>query len=374
MTLYFNYPVLRQALIMTLLQRFRLFFSPDSVFSTSVDTTVSMAPMSASTVPVFQPPNALAVHNLPPDYVPEPLPSWFTNEESLRDEGVLFGLSDARPDGKLAQIRAFFARQVAPLDKLVDEQIEKIGELNLFIEQRENRIITLQNHVSDLQTSQPTRNNLIRTVVSLLLSVGMCVSNYYLIDETLHPIFPNRWIAVGVFLAGMFNLFGKTSFFYEEGTRLSRRRILAEVGLPLTASVFVLVQALQTQSTGQAIALFAFVFLLFLLAGKLLLSTLTTVQIDLAAIQSNQQLTLTKAQSLPAWEAEIDRLSHEVDAIRAQKWPIVNVLNHSQAEIIRLNTRRDELVNLFMSEFELARSLRDRLTEQQRKLIMNYEQ
>ncbi len=359
---------------MTLLHRFRHFFLRNSVSPAPIDAMVSMAPMPIPTVSVSQPPTALAVHNSSPAYIPEPLPSWFTDEESLRDEGVLFGLSDARPDGKLAQIRAFFARQAAPLNELVDGQTEKIGELNLFIEQRENRITTLRDQISDLQVRRPTQNNLIRTGVSLLLSVGMCVSNFYLIDETLHPIFPNRWIAVGVFLAGMFNLFGQTSLFYEENARLSGRRILAELSLPLAASVFILVQALQTQSASQAIALFAFVFFLFLLAGKLLLSTLTILQTDLATIQANQQLALTKAQSLPAWEVEIDRLTCEIDAIRAKKWPIINILSHSQAEMIRLNTRRDELVNLFMSEFELARSLRDRLTEQQRKLIMNYEQ
>ncbi|GAB3794368.1 hypothetical protein GCM10028819_07840 [Spirosoma humi] len=305
-----------------------------------------------------------------PVYTPEPLPEWLADQDSLRDEGVLFGLSEARPDGKISQIRAFFSRQTAPLTELADENTERIGELNLFIEQRENRIISLRNQINELVDREPRPNNLIRTLVSLILSLGVCVGNFYLIDETLRPLFPNRLIAVGIFLAGMFNLFSRTSFLYEAGAGLSVRRILAETGLPLAASVFVFVQALQSQSMGQAIALFAFVFFLFLLAGNLFLSNLVTLQTDLANMGAHRRWLQAKAQSLPVWEAEIERLSREVDSLRVQKWPFVTTLNHVQAQITHWNTRRDELVNLFVSEFELARSLRDRLSEQQRKSIL----
>ena len=206
--------------------------------------------------------------------------------------------------------------------------------------------------------------------MSLALSVVLCIGNFYLIDETLRPAFANRWVAVGVFIAGMFNLFGRTSFFYETDTRLTGRRLVEEISLPLATSIFVLVQALQSQSIGQAIGLFVFIFFLFLLAGKLVLSTLTSLQTDVSTIQRNRQLFIYKAQNLPRWESEIERLSQEIDGIRAQKWSIVTALNHLQAEMTRLNTQRDGLVNLFISEFELARSLRNRLTEQQRNSIM----
>lgn len=302
----------------------------------------------------------------------ESLPYWLTDEDALRDEGVLFGLSDAGPDEKVAEIRAYFGRQVAPLDRQIEQHTEKIGELNLLIEQWESRMVALRKKCDDLLYRELTPTHLLRTVVSLLLSLGMCIGNFYLIDQTLQPSFANHWIAVGVFLAGMFNLLSRTSFFYEETTRLTARRFVEEVGLPLAASVFILAQALKTQSTGEAIALVVFVFFLFLLAGKLLLATLTTLQNGLTASQSNRQLLSDKAHKLPVWEADADRLEREIDAVRAQKWPIVTALNHLNANRTQLNTRRDQLVNLFLSEFELARSLRDRLPEQERKLMTDY--
>ncbi len=309
---------------------------------------------------------------LSPVSQPSQLPDWVTDDESIRDEGVLFGLSDASPDGKLAQIRAVFAQQTAPLDEAIEQHSERIAEFNMFIEQRQNQIFSLRDQLLALQNSQPAPGNLIRTVASLCLSVIMCVGNFFLIDVMLYPSFPNRWVAIGVFLAGMFNLFGRTSFFYETDSKLSGRRIVEEVGMPLATSVFVLVQSLQTQSIGASIGLFVFVFFMFLLSGKLLLSTLTGLQSELRILEQNRQLIVSKEQHIPALSAEIARLEREVDTIRAQKWPIVTTLNHIEANLSQLNAQRDRLVNLFLSEFELARSIRDRLTEQQRKLMMDY--
>jgi len=349
---------------MTLTNRLRSFFLRTSSSPVPLDSVVvPLARLAPQTLILPEQPSTI-------HYSPEPLPGWLADEESLRDEGVLFGLSDARPDSKLAQIRAYFGQQSAPIEEQIEQHTEKIGELNLFIEQRENRITTLRDQISDLNDNQPVPNNLVRHLVSLALSVVLCIGNFYLIDETLRPAFANRWIAVGVFIAGMFNLFGRTSFFYETNTRLTGRRLVEELSLPLATSIFVLVQALQSQSIGQAIGLFVFVFFLFLLAGKLVLSTLTSLQTDVSTIQRNHQLSINKNQNLPRWETDIERLSQEIDGIRAQKWSIVTVLNHLQAEMTRLNTQRDGLVNLFISEFELARSLRNRLTEQQRNSIM----
>ncbi|WP_223833896.1 hypothetical protein [Spirosoma profusum] len=326
--------------------------------------------MPTDVAPVKQDVAATFLPALPVTLAPsEPLPDWLADEESLRDEGVLFGLSDARPDGKVAQIRAFFGQQSAPLEESIHQYTEQIGEINQFINERETRIATLRHQLDELRNAQPASTNLIRTAASLLLLEVMCVGTFFLVDETLRPAFPNRWVAVGVFLAGMFNLAGRTSFFYETGTRLTARRLIEEVGLPLAASVFILVQALETKSTVQAVGLFLFVFFLFLLGGKLLLTTLTSLQNDINVVLANRRLLVRKQEDVPRLEAEINQLVREVDGLRTQKWPFVTSLNQTEARRVQLNTQRDRLVNLFISEFELARSLRERLPESQREAM-----
>ncbi|QJW89630.1 hypothetical protein HNV11_09665 [Spirosoma taeanense] len=356
---------------MTLLNRFFSLFRPSSspALLNSVEST------NAIESPALPEP----VNNQPPVYVPdldvtlEPLPNWLTDEETLRDEGVLFGLSDAGPDEKIAAIQSYFGQQTAPLASMIELYTDEINTLEEQIEKFENQITKLRSRIDQLYDQQPATANLVRTLAGLGLSLLMCIGNFYLIDETLRPAFSNQWIAIGVFLAGMFNLFGPMSFFYEEDTRLTGRRLLAEVSLPLASAGFIFAQALQTQSVGMASALFVFVFVLFLLAGKLLLSMLTSLRNDLSLLQANRRLMGQKQQQPPVWERQIEQFHRDAAALRTQRQPILMARTLAQAKLTRLNVRRDGLVNLFLSEFELARSLRDRLTEQQRNVLMNYE-
>ena len=354
---------------MTLIQRLRQFFFRNAASSPLVTPSTGSVGIKAQK-PIIQVENEPAMADRLYSQ-PAPLPDWLLDEDVLRDEGVLFGLSDASPDRKTAQIRAAFAQQSAPLEREIEHCTKRISAFNRIIEQHENQLVNLRDQVTNAQNSQPTPHTIIRTVVGLGLSVVMGIGNFYLVDEALRPAFPNRWIAVGIFLSGMFNLFGRTSFFYETDSRLSGSRIIEEIGLPLAASLFVFIQSLQTQSTGPATGLFVFIFFAFLLSGKLLLSTLTALQHDLAAIRQNQRSLADQARDLPIWQSELDRIERAVDTIQAQKQPVVTVLTHTETDLAQLMAQRDQLINLFLSEFELARSLRERLTEQQRDAIFN---
>lgn len=323
---------------------------------------------AAPDLPVSVPQSALPAV---PVSAPEEIPAWLEDEDLLRDEGVIFGLSDAKPEEKIAAIRTYFVHRCADLERDIERFNEKIGELNLFIEQKENRIGELDHRRHELTTRQPDDHQLPRTMTGLVLSTVMCVGNYFLIEETLRPAFEqSRLISVGVFLAGMFNLFSRTSFFHESGSPTSRRRLLEEIGLPLAAALFVFAQAVQRQPFMQAIALLVFVFFLFLLSGKLLLGTLTVLRNDLRIYFRNKNLKIEQQTSAVQWETEIEALRKEIDSLRVQKWQIIPDLNRSEAEFSRMNARRDMLIKLFESEYNLARTLKNQLTERQRQSIL----
>lgn len=294
-------------------------------------------------------------------------PTWLEDETLLRDEGVIFGLSESKSEEKVAIIRNYFVHQTADWEREVERHAEKIQELNLFIEQKENRITELKEKCSDLEgRNHDGEHQLPRTIVGLAFSAAMCVGNYFLIDDTLRPLYPNsQWIAVGVFLAGMFNLFGRVSLFHDTESTVSWRRMLEEVGMPFAAALFVFVQAIQNQGVWRAGALFVFVFFLFLFAGKLLLSNITVLRNDLKIWLTGANLKKEKSAKTETWDGEVARLTAEIDALRVQKWQILPNLNKAEAEVTRLNARRDALIKLFESEFYLARQLRDRLTDKQ---------
>nr|WP_299418746.1 hypothetical protein [uncultured Emticicia sp.] len=301
------------------------------------------------------------------------IPFWLENEDALRDEGVIFGLSEAKAEEKIGAIRNFFAHQTADIEKTVEYHSEKIDEINLFIEQKETRINELNEKVLVLEKLKRTDHQLPRTFIGILLSLAMCIGNYYLIDESIQTNFPRNHyvIALGVFLAGMFNLFNSKSLFHEKESSISWRQLLEEVGMPLAASVFVFVQSLtsfessQNQTLLRSFALFYFVLFLFLFAGKLFLSNLTVLKTDSRTWFDNLRLQKDKINKTQEWEHEITKLKTKIDDQRVEKWKIVDILKLPEAELKRLNERREMLIKLFESEFNLARSYREKLTSKQ---------
>lgn len=299
------------------------------------------------------------------------MPYWLADEDTLRDEGVLFGLSESEPTAKTESIHNFFQHQATQHERDIEQQNERIQELNLFIGQKESRIEELRTKLKGLDDARPEgEHQLPRTLVGLLLSIAMCVGNYYLVEETLRPAFASSsFVALGVFLAGMFNLFGRMSLFHDTESRVSWRRLLEEVGMPLAAALFVFAQALQTQTGWQAIALFIFVFFLFLFTGKLFLSNITVLRNDLRLWLTARRGRRDSANNAQLWEEEIEYLDQEINGLRVQKWQVLREQGTSESERARLHARRDMLIKLFESEFSLARSMRGRLSERQLREI-----
>jgi hypothetical protein len=349
---------------------------PDSgpVAGSSADVRVAIP---ATPDPALSPPTA--------DWQNEP--AWLTDEDVLRDEGVIYGLSMARADEKVAMIRAWFEYQTAELSQQIEDAHVRISEYNLFIEQTENQINELRYRTEELTNQSLTEHQLPRTIVGLGLSVAMCAANFFLIDEALRPAFPaNRGVAVGVWLAGLFGSFSRTSLFHEN-TPVSLRRLVAEAGLPMAAALFLLAQVIAHQppnaasdsvpafasSAGlaSAFALFGFVLMLFLLGGKWLLANLTGLKNDLRASQINRRLRHDQRDKPAMWEQQRQQLEQKISALRVKKWELMPALNRAEAERNRQHARRDMLIRLFESEFHLARSLRDRLPETDRLTILN---
>jgi hypothetical protein len=200
----------------------------------------------------------------------------------------------------------------------------------------------------------------------------MCAGNFFLIKESLKPSFAeNTWIALGVFLAGMFSFFGRNSMFNDKDSKVSRRAMLEEVGLPFAAALFIFAHVLPYQGIWQATTLFLFVFFLFLFGGKLFLSNITVLRNDLHALFNTKRKAQERIENTRNWESEIQIRQEEIDALRVKKWQILREQSQSEAERDRIYARRDMLVRLFESEFFLARYMKNQLTNKQLQDIRN---
>jgi hypothetical protein len=295
------------------------------------------------------------------------IPYWLEDEDTLRDEGVLFGLSESDPTEKTDIIHKYFSHLAAGHLSSIEQHNERIQELNLFIGQKSNRLQELENKLKALVvTKSNSQHQLPRTLIGLSLSIAMCIGNFFLIKESLKPAFADSsWIALGVFLAGMFSLFGRMSLFHDTESMVSWRSLLEETGLPFAAALFVFANVLPYQGIWQAVALFVFVFFLFLFAGKLFLSTVTLLRNDLQvwfSIKQDKQYFVNNSKS---WEDEMQVLQAEVDQLRIKKWQVLREQGQAETERDRIYARRDMLIKLFESEFSLARRMKNQLTNKQ---------
>ncbi|CAG5070454.1 hypothetical protein DYBT9623_03000 [Dyadobacter sp. CECT 9623] len=298
------------------------------------------------------------------------IPYWLEDEDMLRDEGVLFGLSESDPNEKTDIIQKYFSNLSAEHIANIEQQNERIQELNLFIGQKNNRIEELQEKLKNPADKLAGEHHLPRTLIGISLCIAMCIGNFFLIRESLKPAFAdNSWIALGVFLAGMFSLFGKISLFHDTESKVTWKSLLEEVGLPFAAALFVFANVITYQTWWQAFALFIFVFFLFLFAGKLLLSNITVLRKDLQSWLNIRNDRRDYRDNTSNWEADCQVLQEEIDELRVKKWQVLREQSASETERDRLFAKRDMLIKLFESEFFLARRMKNELTTRQLNLI-----
>ncbi|MGX5857700.1 hypothetical protein ACWKW6_28845 [Dyadobacter jiangsuensis] len=298
------------------------------------------------------------------------IPYWLEDEDTLRDEGVLFGLSESDPHEKTDIIHKYFSNLAASHLANIEEHNERIQELNLFIGQKQNRIDELQERLKTPGARAEGEHHLPRTLIGITLCAAMCVGNFFLIRESLKPAFAdNSWIALGVFLAGMFSLFGRISLFHDTDSKVTWKSLLEEIGLPFAAALFVFANVITYQTWWQAFALFVFVFFLFLFAGKLLLSNITVLRNDLQVWLNIRRDRHDFVENNYNWESECQTLQEEIDDLRVKKWQVLREQSHAETERDRLFAKRDMLIKLFESEFYLARRMKNELTTRQLNLI-----
>jgi hypothetical protein len=299
-------------------------------------------------------------------------PHWLLNEDALRDEGVIFGLTETKAEEKIKIIEALFSQKAVASVKKKEELSEKIGELNLLIEKHHGRIEAIIAKSDDRIKKSYEEENVVRVSMGLLLSLGMCAGNYFLISQSLKGSFPENhdWISWGIFLTGMFSLYRPISVLHSTTSTLNWKTALEEFGLPLAASAFVFVQTIGNQPFYKSLALFFFVLFMFVVSGKIVLSSIAKLKSECGAFSRNWQLKIDKKNADTIWQTEKEVFEKAIDDLRIEKWKILPEMNRLEAEILKINGEKDTLIHIFQSEFQLAQSFKTKLSGHQIKNIV----
>lgn len=267
--------------------------------------------------------------------IPLPQVDWIADEEALRDEAVIHGLL-----GLAVENNAKFEAIDAYFDQVVARFRHKAQQIDNALQHHQQELARLQKQSAELteqhaQTEAPDSSHAAerfsagRYLVGLLLAITICVTNWWLLSEyvPLHFSEPGI-IAVAVMLAGFFVVFEPKSILYvsddtgeAERAELWKVRLL-EFGMPLAAAALFVSWGVPASRWPYGIALFAYVFLLFLFSGKLLLTSVSQISVIRQHIErhwhertrrkkSGDAFAHLRSERIPAVEREIERLQRE---------------------------------------------------------------
>lgn len=79
---------------------------------------------------------------------------------------------------------------------------------------------------------------------------------------------------------------------------------------------------------------------------------------------------MDKQKTVGGLEKEIEEIRLKMDELRVEKWKIIPELSEAEGRVSQWNGRKDSLIQLFQSEFKLARSYRDKMSQSQIKRIV----
>lgn len=289
-----------------------------------------------------------------------PTRSWIENRGLLRDEATVLGLAGLEEglEHKVEVIRTHFEEKKAEVQRRREQIGQKLKQIEKRRSKAKEKIDRLQERIQDppvpeMPQSGGDRRFFLRYAVGLLFAAGICGFNFFLLHELLQDYFGRPLlVTAGICCAGLFALFQPTSLFFRAGRSAVApwKRWLAEVGMPVAASLFAVSWSYEALGPLRAGSLFLYLAMTFLLGGKLLLSTIPRLGTALCSLWGNVR----------SWWIR-RRTRRKRNQIQEEVLPS---LNEEEASLARrqaklptpseIESRREAAAHLFRSEYAVA--------------------
>lgn len=297
-----------------------------------------------------------------------PIDPALTNENSLREEGALFGINGAPVNEKEAQIRNSYKASMAPAQKRLEELHERIGAHNMRIEHLEQKKKDLRQLLHEKATYIPHEEHLFTSSLVLLGTLLGYVGFVYFIG--IHLPYDNPWpLAAGLPLLGLFANYQGANVFVE-GQKHTYWRILEWYMLPLALSLVLYAETYSTLSLPAGLALIFLCFMVFGFAGRLLVEHSFNWTKSCKAWSANRSNNTFMQKEKEQVEQKIEELSEMVEEIRREKWQLSPEISSLEGQVQHFHAKAESAVNIFLAEYAFATSLKERIGEEQLKTLL----
>lgn len=286
---------------------------------------------------------------------------WIEDDNLLRDEGVMFGLSKSDTDQKVEAITQYYQLKIEAATDYLDNLKQRISELRADLEKASDDIMSRMTQVDQLTHPPEQRASLAWiALVKAMAYFGGIVLSFWLVLMWLGSSNVPFLVALGLYILGIFAVFNYRSFFYtSEEDPVDQKRPdwklwVGEFTPPVAIAVFFLIMGAPGHSLVEIIA-FSFIFLtLFLIIGKGLVSFLPILNQEMAYYQRLKEARRADRARLELLEQEISKLQDHQMKIRG----IIDEKEEErfmlQSEIAGMSQQRAAKVALFLSEYNLT--------------------
>lgn len=299
---------------------------------------------------------------------------WILNEDLLRDEGVMYGLTDGDAREKLQTIELFYLQKAKNL-LLHAEQIST--EIQKVAHELESTQIQIEQEQATLQSLEESTDNrktgFLRQTINLASYTAAVLLTFWLMYSWLEPHLEYPvLITVGVYIFGSLNLFTPGSFLFateaahqEENPRERWKLLLEELFVPFVAVLFVIAWGYNGQEPQEATALGLLLYALFLFSGKGLLTTIGKWTSAYQALRNKRALRLLVEQRITEQKELISELNQKLENLRNRLSELQDKKNGLEKKAGDFKETAETRKAYFMSEFALARSARNQLSGEQ---------
>ena len=296
---------------------------------------------------------------------------WIENDDLLRDEGVIFGLSNSETDYKAEAIREYYKLKAEGVSAYIRNLVERAKHLRNDLEEKEGKLISHFAQIDQL-TLPPERKTIyfLATFLRFTFYLVTIALNYWLVYDYLShseviqfPII----ITTGLYLLGALLLFNRKSFLFidkkeqEEMPRNATKVFWVELLVPVITTLFILFLGFVENPLRLTIA-YAFILpVLFYAAGKGFISLLPKLIEDWNYMQNSKKVKQVDKRRKAQYEKEIPEIEESIRALKDSIEKLNEEKYQKQHEINGIESACDAKIALFMSEYKLTRAASQRI-------------
>lgn len=292
---------------------------------------------------------------------------WLHNEALLRDEGVYYGLvTEQHPQEKLDTIDSFFEEYIARTLRSIELQEEGLRYFDESIEEGKTTLRELKASLQQTSTAYHYVTNEFWKLVGGIVAYSVIVLFMFWLP---YELFGPKWsmptfITLGVFLFGLISHYHRPSWWYERVSDVQSKKpniwktVLEEVGIPVSATFFILAWGADGMSVLQIISYALLLLLFFFFVGKGLLNYLSQLPPQFKIVMENVQQNRFRKSRVKQIELEINKQEVALDKLLERRITLVESKMENTVQVALLQRKKETYKNYFLSEFQLAKESR----------------